>query len=156
MKRKVLGLLIVTLAMVALFGCGKKDKEKKHDFEVSKLASEINDNIRFDEITESPAGSKVLAVKYEIDESEIINCAVYNSSSTAEEIAVIETKDEKSADAVLEAAKKHIETQKALYESYAPDEVARLDKAIVKKLSKYVVVCVTSDTDKANEIIDKY
>ena len=39
---------------------------------------------------------------------------------------------------------------------YKPSETSRLDKAIIKEDGNYVVYCVTDDTDKANEIIDKY
>ena len=52
--------------------------------------------------------------------------------------------------------KTRVDNQSSLYASYNEGEVAKLDKAIIKSAGAYTVLCVSDDTDKANEILKEY
>ena len=105
----------------------------------------------------SELDTNVALTYYGIDADKVKNSVVVVSTgATAEEIAVFEAADQSSADAIKSACEDRKAKQTTSYADYKPSETSRLDKAIIKEDGNYVVYCVTDDTDKANEIIDKY
>ena len=81
--------------------------------------------------------------------------AMYISTmATPEEIAVFRADDVYSTDALCELAYARIEQQKASYASYAPQEVPKLDSAVVRVCGDYVVVCVSADNAFAAKLLD--
>lgn len=150
--------LILMAVMIMCVGCGGNgsSSEKKHSFDAATLADELKNEIEYeDELNEG--NDTIFFRKYNVSEDLVASQKTYfSTNATTEEISVIECKDEKAAEEVKKALEQRVEEQKQTFESYAPEEVARLDKAVIRILGKYAVLCVTADTDKANEIIDKY
>ncbi|MGN0169813.1 MAG: DUF4358 domain-containing protein [Lachnospiraceae bacterium] len=151
MRKKILACLGLTLTM-ALVGCGSRAEEKTIDAEA--LAIELAEKVTYtDELNKIDSG--VAGELYQINTAE--NAYVYVSSgATAEEVAVFEFADEEDAGEAVEAANTRIQEQKESFEMYAPEEVSRLDKAIVKQSGRYLMVCITEDTDTAENIIEDY
>ena len=48
-----------------------------------------------------------------------------------------------------------IETQKASFKNYVPEELKRLDNAFVVRKGNYVYLSVSADPDKAKSIIEE-
>ena len=46
--------------------------------------------------------------------------------------------------------------QKDSYADYAPDQVPKLDTAVVRTCGEYVIVCVSADNEKAASVVDAY
>lgn len=93
---------------------------------------------------------------YALDEGIAESCAFYtNSNATAEEIAVIKVKSEENADTVKAAYEKRVEEQKAACKDYLPDEMPKLDKAIIYTHGNYVVLCVSNDSDVIDGVLKK-
>lgn len=91
---------------------------------------------------------------YGLDPEQIEDSMFYtNSQATAEEIAVIKVKSEDYVETVKVAYETRIADQKTACESYLPDEMPKLDAAVVYSNGNYVVLCVSNDSDKATEII---
>ena len=67
--------------------------------------------------------------------------------------AVIKVKSEDYVETVKAAYETRIADQKTACESYLPDEMPKLDAAVVYSNGNYVVLCVSNDSDKATEII---
>lgn len=134
----------------------EKEDDKEHDFDVAILADELFNGLEFDD--ELVSGRDIVFLnQYGLEEGDIVKQASYfSSNATTEEIAVVECVDEAQAKVVKEAVDARIEDRKDVFADYAPDEVKRLDGAIVKVLGKYVVLCVTADPDGAEAIIEKY
>ena len=78
-----------------------------------------------------------------------------SSGATAEEIAVFEFSDTNTATNGFQMAQNRLEEQKEDFESYIPKEIRKLDRAVVLKVGKYVVVCV-SNGDTAEKIITQF
>ena len=123
------------------------------EIDVHGLSSELLSQIAFvDEL--NAVGESVINRIYGIED--YVQAEVYiGSGATAEEIAVFEFADTESAADGLQLALERIEDQKADYEAYIPEEVKKLDRAVVKRYGRYVVVCV-SDSEMAEEIITQY
>ena len=50
----------------------------------------------------------------------------------------------------------HVDPVEGIQEILQPEEVKRLDEAIVRQSGKYVVVVVTEDTDAAEAVLKEY
>ena len=95
------------------------------------------------------------AALYGIDADTITGSAVYTSlSAGAEEIAVLVLTDEDAAAAALDGLEARVADQKAVLESYQPDEVSKLDSAIVEQRGNSVLLAVAADAEKARAALD--
>ena len=139
------------LTALALTACSGKGSAKEID--VAKTADELNSSvITADTLSETK--SEMLGSIYFFEDGQVENSKVYMSgNATADEIVVVQCKDEDTAKAVSELLKTRVQNQKELFASYNPDEAAKLDKAIIKSSGKYVVLCVCDDYDKAESIL---
>lgn len=151
----VLCILTALTATVAT-ACGKS-KNKDYSIDVSELAGKLYGQIEFEDEL-NPCRDEAFFIKYGIEnKDDIVNQSTYlSTNATTEEISVVECIDETVAETVKAAFEKRVAQQKSTFASYAPAEVARLDNAVITKLGKYVILCITADTDKANEIIKQY
>ena len=94
-----------------------------------------------EELTE--VSEDVIVRRYGLDGSDVVYAAGYaGTPAVVDEIAVFETTD---TNAVLEAVNARIESQKTNYASYAPDEVPKLEDAVIAAVGDCVVVCVSED-----------
>ena len=95
------------------------------------------------------------AMLYGVEADSITDCACYTSlSAGAEEIAVLTMADADSAKAAMDGLEARVADQKAVLESYQPDEVSKLDKAILTQSGNTVVLVVAADADKAQSTLD--
>ncbi len=123
------------------------------EIDVGAAAETILGGIKFDD---SLAMLDAEAVKYRYGFTEDITAAVYaGSGATAEEVAVFDAGTDEDGEALADDMKKYIEEQIVSYKNYVPAEVSRLEKAIIEREGRYVILCVTADTDSAKAVIEK-
>lgn len=151
-KGKILSVVILMTVIGAFTGCADK---KNENIDVVSLANQLKDGITFqDEMSE--LDDELFSMVYFIEESDIVNKKIYLSSgATAEEIAVIEGKDSESADRIEEGLNQRIEDEKANFESYIPEEMKKLEEAVLVKRGNCVILCISDDNKKALEIINQ-
>ena len=77
------------------------------------------------------------------------------SGSTAEEVAVFDTPDEETARKQMEHVQAYLDDQAESFRDYIPEETKRVENAVLEQRGKYVILCVSGDPDKAEEIIEK-
>ena len=84
--------------------------------------------------------------------------AVYvgTGGALADEVSVWRVKDEKDAKTVQEAAEKRVENQKASFQDYVPEEMPKLEKAVITVDGDTVILCVSGDPEKAKEVISSF
>ncbi len=146
--------LTAVLAAMVLTGCSKGGSGKDVTVDVQALADELNKEAVTSEELSATADTMIASIS-NIPADDYAAGARYASGSTASEITVIECKEASQADAVKEILEKHVSSQKDLYASYAPDEVTKLDAAVVKAAGKYVVLAVVDDAKKAESILEE-
>lgn len=154
---KKLILLILTISTLTLVACnGNNSSSGEKSLDVVALATALTEQVKFeDQLT--LMDTTLLLPLFDIDDALLSNSAVYISTgATAEEVAVFEAVDDKSAKAVNESVLARINTQKAGFESYVPAEIKKLDEAILIQSGVYVIMCVTSDVDNASKIIEEH
>ena len=148
--RKALALIFILAAVAALAACGGKSGSS---IDAQALAKELMEKIDFvDEL--NLINSEMVSKLYGIDNAQ--EAYVYmGSGATAEEVAVFKFADEQAAKDGLAKAEQRIASQKDSFANYIPEEVARLDNAVIKQSGEYLAVCV-SEGSTAAEIISRY
>ena len=96
----------------------------------------------------------VAATLYGVEEADISDGTVYMSlSAGAEEIAVLVLADADAAAAALEGLEAHVADQRAALENYQPDEVSKLDGAILQQKGSSVLLAVCADPEAAKAVL---
>jgi len=152
MKRVGLAFLAFCMVFGALTGCTEKAKPAEYDLEA--LGKQIADSGAFSDIL-SPVNKEIAASFYGFEDAEVTECVEYCSTgATTEEIALIKCADEEAAAKISAKAKARVETQRTIYESYAPLEMPKLDDAIVTQDGLYVFYIVSADSAKVQAVLD--
>lgn len=167
-KTSVITVLLAVLltAGLALTGCesdggkpaettsapsGTEAPAKAETIDINNACDGIFGKIKFDDAL---AKLDPEAVKYRYGFESDIPAAVYaGSGATAEEVAVFDAGSDEAGEALFDDMKTYIDEQIVSYRDYVPAEVARLEKAIIDREGRYVVVCVTADTENAKAAI---
>ncbi len=152
MKNMLLCVSLLTLCAVLLGACSGGKKVSVDPAALAKdLASEA---VTSEELTQI-ADSMVAATYYIPDDTYAAGWAYKGSGATACEVAVIECKKAEQTKDVEKLLQDHVDSQSELYASYNPDEVKKLDKALIKSAGTYVVLCVCDNEDQATSIFKK-
>lgn len=176
-KIKMLAALsIVTLtASAVLYGCGGSGDTKKTSsaastaqassakssqsaaVDVTKVADRLLNEIKYDDKLAEPEAETIDILYPGLPQNKIKAMKIYVSSSggTAEEIAAFEANDEEAAKEIETKLNERVETQKASFKNYVPEELKRLENAFVIRKGNYVYLSVSGDPDKAKSIIEE-
>ena len=148
MKKRVL--LCVAAMMILMAGCAKEAKT----VDVTALGETLLNDITYtDEMAQIDLETAEMI--YYFGDATITTACIYEGSgATAEEIAIFECADATSADTVEGAVKERVEEQKESFESYVPEELVKLDAAVIVRNDNYVVLSVSGDAEQARQIIE--
>ncbi|MFT3985059.1 MAG: DUF4358 domain-containing protein [Lachnospiraceae bacterium] len=143
---------LALIAVLGLTGCGKKEVT----LDVTEVSNRLLEEITYqDEL--SSIDLDTAAMIFNFSEVNITNGAVFESSgATAEEIVVLECATAKDADAAKAALEARIADQKESFTDYVPQELVKLDKAVIVENGNYAILSVSDEPDKALEIIGNY
>lgn len=153
MKKLVAMVLGGLLMMTLLTSCGGKEVV----LDVNAAADTLKNNLTYAGEMVEQSGEKAMLNTYtELDGSLVAAYKGYVSGdTTAEEIAVFEATDEAAASGIYETLQSYVTAQTELYAGYAPDGAKRLEKSVLKQSGKYVVLCVSDDSDNIAAEVDK-
>ena len=139
-------------AIVLLTGCG----DKKADFDVDTLAGDLDTKITYSD-TLSPMDLDMAGMFLNLSDISVTKAAVYEGSGgTAEEIVVLECATDDDAKKAEEALKTRVNEQIESFTDYVPEELTKLNAAVIKVNGKYAVLSVSDSPDEARKIIDQY
>ena len=139
--RKLTAIIAGLLCAMILTSCGGGHEIIK-SIDPAAIADALNETVSFSEEL-AEVSEDVLLRRYGLDSDTVYAASGYiGTPAIVDEIAVLQTSD---VEAVGEAARARIESQKVNYASYAPDEVPKLENALVKVIGDCVVVCVSND-----------
>ena len=155
---KKLAFFLAFLVLLSFASCGKKpEKPSSVPQTAQEWADLLSVSVTFDDsMTSIPARAASL---YGIEDSDGYtgDAALYISTmATPEEIAVFRIDPVFTAEKLTELAQARIAHQKETYASYAPQEVPKLDSAVIRVCGDYVIVCVCADNAKAETILSAY
>lgn len=152
MKKKNIFLKLVaicSMASVLLLGCGSSSPVS---VDTAALTTSLTSDISYDnELSEL---SEEDITNYVTVEDGVKGVMYMSSGSTAEEVAVFTAPDEATASTMKNNVQEFLNDQKTSFEDYIPEEAQRIDDAVLVVNGNYVILCVSGDSDKAQEIID--
>ena len=145
---KYMKIFAVLTTTFLLMSCGKKSEIIN-----SELSREITDNVEFSEQltqvdTINAQKRYMLSSK---DYSEIT--AFVGTASVCDEFVIVKTTD---TEGITEDLRSYIDSKKESYKTYRPNEVYKLDNAIIEQYEDAVVMIITADSDNAIRVYEGY
>ena len=138
---------------LCLGGCQKKEAEAKNP-DPGKLASQLLSDTTFqDKLEETDKDAALTVLGLESYEDKVSDCAIYlGTGATAEEVVVLKASDEKGAQEIKAVLKEnHLPRLKEDFQNYVP----KIEDAALYAKGQTVALCVSSDSDKALEIMEE-
>lgn len=151
MNKRILRAAFVA-GMILLAGCGSK----KADFEVDELGDALNTQITYkDELGQLDLQTAAMFIN--ISGIDIVDGVVYEGSgATAEEIVVFKCASDEEAAKAKAVLEERVEEQIESFTDYVPEELTKLNAAVIRVNGEYAVLSVSDDPKSANAIIDEY
>ncbi len=150
--RKI-SLIAVVVTMLALVtGCGGK----RADFDVASLGNDLATKITYAD-TLAPMDLDMAGMFLNLSDVNVTKASIYEGSGgTAEEIVVLECASDEDAKKAEEVLKTRVQEQIESFTDYVPEELTKLNAAVIKVNGKYAVLSVCDTPDEAKKIIDSY
>ena len=151
MKRRVMPVLLAVALLLS--GCGGKSGEKSAYSAADVTA--LLDSGAFTGDMEQVDGA-VAAGLFGLDASTVEEITCYmatNSSVSADEVAVFVLADEDAAQAAEEACVAHVELRMESSAQYCPDQVPKLEAAVISRLGATVLLAV-GETEALAEAVE--
>jgi hypothetical protein len=159
MNKSIISAAVVSLVLIlALAACGGTGGQNAKELDARALAEALIGGIAFDDQMEIATDDAFHAL-YAVDSTNdsVTDFVLFTSTgATAEEVSVIEAKDEESASAAMELALERIASQKFEFENYAPAEMAKLNDPVLVRSGKYIILCLSNDNSAAEKIIGEF
>lgn len=158
--KKIICLLIMLVSVMLVFvGCGnntnKSDKVVINLDDVYEKALEAADfQDQCIELDDDIINNLYSSINLEdINKYKIV---VSSTSVKAEELALFEAKDEKTAENILNAVNERLDDLKFGFEDYLPKEYQIVENAVIKNSGKYVFFAVGENYEKINQVFNNY
>ncbi|MCR4614754.1 MAG: DUF4358 domain-containing protein [Clostridiales bacterium] len=155
--KKIISVVLLILVCLSVFSCcGKETKDDDEILDLTVLAESLRTEIEYTYPMES-VEKEVALDSYFVDANDVASVVMYSSgSASAEEVAAFTATSAEAAERICDAAKQRIADQIELYTDYVPEEIPKLNNAIVYQKGLYVVVSVSPDNTKADDIIKEF
>ena len=140
--------MLSALCAILIAGCGKIKS-----VEPQALAEAINDNVTFDDylsVIDSDGAEKYFYLNPN-DYTELV--AYVGTDATCDEFIIVKTNDVQTIRTKLE---EHIGLLRDLYETYRPDETAKLDTAFIETYKDAVVMIISPSPEQAQSTFKSY
>ena len=153
--KRILPLLAALLAALLLTACSAGG-EKKPLPAAEDLAKTMLDSGVFADALEA-ADPDIAAYLYGLAETDGVELHSWLSTgATAEEFSLFVCADDAALKTVRESVDARLEFQKRTFADYAPDEVPKLEGALVRVRDNTLALCVAADPEKAAKVLDPY
>ena len=141
MKKFLSGILAAALCL-GLSACGGKETAP---FDPAADAETLLASGAFsEELTQIDRA--VICAQYGLDETTVTGCAAYApTGATAEELAIFTFSSSDQADKALTALQNRVADRTDELEGYLPDEISKLDSAVVEVRGSSALLVVASD-----------
>lgn len=130
-------------------GCGKQQP----DITPADAVQQLKQSASFtDQMTEMDSTGACRF--YDVDTELVQDSAAYvGSGATAESLAVFEATDADAAQGIADALQTFTDSWIKGYSDYKPEEVPKLESAVLEQDGVYVVFCVTADNVAAKTAV---
>lgn len=152
--KRIIALSLTLILLVSLCACGGKGGAKEIDLEA--LAQELTAAGIFTD-TMSRAADDLPARIYGLAEGDAVKTVLYTGTgATAEEIFLAQASGPDGVKAIQSACQTRLDNQKRSFENYVPEELVKLDDAVVVTAGDYVLMVVSADAGAARSVVESY
>lgn len=150
MKRRIcLVVLLLFVLIITLTGCEGATKEINASAVLEELLEEVEFSAELTEVGE-------YAALYFSGLPEDAQIRLFSGAGYyADEVALITVSNEKDRSAAMESVEKHLEELRFQYVNYQPEEVGKIDRAVVYQNANHVFLCITLDYATAEQIFEQ-
>lgn len=162
--KKIISLML-TISLVFLVACGKKDSssDAKSTVDMKELCktmvaadASIPEMLNvYDSDNDADALFAYISENFEYNKVEHYFLS-YSAEGKADEIVVIAVKDTADIDGAVEALEQHKKHRISMFEQYDPDNVTKVQNGIVFKSSQYAVLIICDDTDAVKTAFEQF
>ena len=155
--KKLISLALSLVCVLGLTACSPKDEAPAKSYQVSTPAA-MQEAGAFSEQLET-LDAEVAFMLYHLDDFELTpedltDCAILRSSgATCEESAVLVLADEAKAAKAAKALNAYVKEQIDANTDYRPEEIPKLEKALVDQQGNTVLLVVSNDMELANSVL---
>lgn len=158
MNKKVLISIIVIVALVAIVGIIilVNNRNSNIQINIEELSAKIVESGAFsDELAK--VDSQMVMDDYSFTSDEIKAVVSYQGSgATSEELVILEVNDKSFLSSVKNKVNTRLDERKEAFESYLPAEVFKIDNSLLEVKGNYLIMCISNDSNKVNEVINNY
>lgn len=155
MKNIVIVLSIVIVLVVSIIIIFS-NKNENVNIDIEKLAEELVNSKNFNDNL-SEVDKETIIDKYGFNNDSVSNIISYmGSGATAEEILIIEAKDKNKINEIKNIIEEKVKEKEESFRNYLPNEVYKIENSNIECKDKYIILCISNDSEKSLGIIKKY
>ena len=143
-------LLLIAAMILPLWGCTPAEPVS---YDGAALVSSLLAQVQFAESLENVGDATAALYFPDLPEGSKVQLYL-GSGYYADEVALITLGQKQDAAAGKSSAQEHIAQLRAQFVSYIPEEVGKIDKAVIWEGGNYIIVCITADYANAKLILD--
>ena len=151
--RRFLAVAMAAMMMVlSMAACGGKDKYISFDEVYTSLSNKID----LSASKMQKQGEAALNNYYYIDPTTLESYAIYMSdyaTGNADEIAMFQVKEENPVAAIKALINDRIADLKVRYEDYKPEEMDKINNAVIMEDGRYLFVVISPDAETAKTVL---
>ena len=154
--KRISFIIIITLIIVSIFlVINFNNKQNIIEIDIEELGKKISESGVFqDEIAK--VDKEIVYKAYGFDDNLIKEIVSYQGSgATSEEILILQVNEKENLNEVKERINNRIEERKEIFASYLPKEVYKLENNIFRVYNNYIIMCISNDNEKVDEIINQ-
>lgn len=158
MNKKVLIIGIIILIVVIVIGgylfLNKQDENIQINIE--ELATQISQSGSFEDSI-AKVDDEIVMEAYGFSNEEINEIVSYQGSgATSEELVILQATDKSQLNSIKDKISNRLTERKEAFESYLPEEVFKIDDHLLDIKGNYVILCISNDSSKVEEVINNY
>ena len=156
MMKKVFSLLLTAALCLSLAACAPQEEAQAKAFDLDTLPQTLLDSGAFTDPDDMVPPMDATVRFDTLDASSVTDSALYSSTYLAELIAVLVMKDEDSTKTAVTVLEDYVSATIEAEKTYRPDEVSKLESAIVEQRGNTVLLVVAADTQAAQTALDSW
>ena len=145
-------ILIAIIVSIILFN----NNDSSLEIDIEELSKQIVESGIFsDELAK--IDNQIVMTDYSFTSEEIKGIVSYQGSgATSEELVVLEVNNKSFLNSVKNKIDTRLNERKGAFESYLPEEVFKIDNNLLEVKGNYLIMCISNDSNKVNEVINNY
>lgn len=149
--KKWIALVLAALMALPFAGCTGEQKTPK----TADIMSSIRSEIEFPEMAEKTVDD-LPGYGYDLSADDVkqMSYIIATSGLTPEEVFIVEAKDEATAAKIEEMMKTRRDQIADLASTYSPEEMDKINKAVIMTKGSYAYYAVTGDNSKAKKLFE--